>query len=175
MPNIFSAAATRSAARPRFRTAFAALALALTMAAGAQQSSPTHHPSDKDPSQGTPVLMDAMTAELHRAFTSLGKQAPGKQEADKQLPPYFLSYAVSDASAVSIRAQFGALVDSSANHVRVADVQVRIGSAKLDNTHGSHRSSAVNSMAPSVPAPEVLTSSLRATGRRKTPVLLGGL
>jgi TldD protein len=38
---------------------------------------------------------------------------------------------------VSIRAQFGALVDSSANHVRVADVQVRLGSPKLDNTHGS--------------------------------------
>jgi hypothetical protein len=79
--------------------------------------------------------MDAMTTELHRAFTSLGKQAPGKQD-DKQLPPYFLSYAVSDASAVSIRAQFGALVDSSANHERVADVQIRLGDPKLDNTHG---------------------------------------
>ncbi|HMD76515.1 MAG TPA: metallopeptidase TldD-related protein [Terracidiphilus sp.] len=87
-----------------------------------------------------------MTTELHRAFTSLGKQVPGKQESDKQLPPYFLSYSVSDASFVSIRAQYGALVDSSANHVRVADVQVRLGDPKLDNTHGTHRSSAVNSM-----------------------------
>ncbi len=87
-----------------------------------------------------------MTAELHRAFTSLGKQGPGKQESDKQLPPYFLSYSVSDASFVSIRAQYGALVDSSANHVRVADVQVRLGDPKLDNTHGTHRGSAVNSM-----------------------------
>ena len=75
----------------------------------------------------------------------LGKPV-GKPEADKQLPPYFLSYSVSDASAVSIRAQFGALVDSSANHVRVADVQVRLGSPKLDNTHGDHRASAVNSL-----------------------------
>ncbi|MGP8173357.1 MAG: TldD/PmbA family protein [Terracidiphilus sp.] len=96
--------------------------------------------------QATPVLLDAMTAELHRAFTSLGKQGPGKQESDKQLPPYFLSYSVSDASFVSIRAQYGALVDSSANHVRVADVQVRLGDPKLDNTHGTHRGSAVNSM-----------------------------
>ena len=48
--------------------------------------------------------------------------------------------------AVSIRAQFGALVDSSANHVRVADVQVRLGDPKLDNTHGDHRGSAVNSL-----------------------------
>jgi TldD protein len=82
-----------------------------------------------------------MTTELHRAFTSLGKQGD-----DKQLPPYFLSYAVSDASFVGIRAQYGALVDSSVNRMRVADVQVRVGDPKLDNTHGTHRGSAVNSM-----------------------------
>jgi len=82
-----------------------------------------------------------MTAELHRAFTSLGKQGDANQ-----LPPYFLSYSVSDASAVSIQAQFGGLVDSSANHLRVADVQVRLGSPKLDNTHGTHRGTAVTSL-----------------------------
>ncbi len=82
-----------------------------------------------------------MTTELNRAFSQLGKQG-----GDKQLPPYFLSYAVSDATSVSIRAQFGALADSSSNHVRVADVQVRLGSPALDNTHGDHRGSAVNSL-----------------------------
>ena len=82
-----------------------------------------------------------MTTELHRAFTSLGKQGD-----DKQLPPYFLSYSVGDATAVSIRAQYGALVDSSTNHIRIADVQVRVGSPALDNTHGDHRASAVNSL-----------------------------
>jgi predicted Zn-dependent protease len=97
-------------------------------------------PSPASAQSSTPILLDAMTAELHRAFTSLGKQG------DKQVPPYFLSYSVSDASAVSIRAQFGALVDSSANHVRVADVQVRLGGPTLDNTHGDHRASAVNSL-----------------------------
>jgi predicted Zn-dependent protease len=85
-----------------------------------------------------------MTAELQRAFNSLGKSAGSSDQ--KQLPPYFLSYSVSDASFVSIRAQYGALADSSANHVRVADVQVRLGDPKLDNTHGTHRGSAVNSM-----------------------------
>jgi TldD protein len=85
-----------------------------------------------------------MTTELHRAFTSLGKA--GDVLDQKQLPPYFLSYSVSDASFVSIRAQYGALADSSANHVRVADVQVRLGDPRLDNTHGTHRGSAVNSM-----------------------------
>jgi predicted Zn-dependent protease len=87
-----------------------------------------------------------MTTELHRAFTSLGRQDLNNQAADKQLPPYFLSYSVSDASNVSMRAQYGALVESSANHMRIADVQVRLGDPKLDNTHGEHRSSAVNSL-----------------------------
>lgn len=94
--------------------------------------------------QATPVLLDAMTAELHRAYTSLGKSGAAGDE--KPLPPYFLSYSVSDADMVSIRAQFGSVVDSSANRVRVADVQVRLGDPKLDNTHGTHRGTAVNSM-----------------------------
>ena len=109
--------------------ALIAITLALPGAATAQQ---------------TPALLDAMTTELHRAFTSLGKAgAPGD---DKQLPPYFLSYSVSDSSYVGIRAQYGAVVDNSASRVRVADVQVRLGDPKLDNTHGTHRGSAVNSM-----------------------------
>jgi len=95
--------------------------------------------------QPTPVLLDAMTTELHRAFTSLGKQAAAGQNPDKQLPPYFLSYAVSDASFANVQAQYGAVVNSATSHMRVADVQVRLGSQKLDNTHGTHRGSAVNS------------------------------
>jgi TldD protein len=94
----------------------------------------------------SPVLLDAMTAELHRAFSSLGRQPSGKGDGDQQQPPYFLSYSVSDASYVGIRAQYGALVESTANRIRVADVQVRLGDPKLDNTHGTHRSSAVNSL-----------------------------
>src|ERR1035437_9214250 len=132
MREISIAAERRRATRTGIRAVFTALALTLPAAAGAQQ-------------QATPILLDAMTTELHRGFTSLGKQAPGKQESEKQLPPYFLSYSVSDASFVSIRAQFGAVVDSSANQVRVADVQVRLGETKLDNTHGTHRGSAVTS------------------------------
>ena len=141
--------------------AFSAFVLALSQSAGAQQQptsvlhpanqdlsagTPVLHPANQNPAAGTPALLDAMTTELHRAFTSLGKQAPGKQDSEKQLPPYFLSYTVSDASYVAIRAQFGALVDSSASRMRVADVQVRLGDPKLDNTHGTHRSSAVNSL-----------------------------
>ncbi len=126
---------------PRF-SFFAVLAILAPLVATAQQPAP--------------VLLDVMSSELHRAFTSLGKGAvlnpattvPNASDpgANAGLPPYFLSYSVSDANAVLIRAQYGALVGSSENHVRVADVQVRLGSPSLDNTHGDHRSSAVNSL-----------------------------
>jgi TldD protein len=115
----------------RTLVAFSMLVLGLSAKGNAQQA-------------GTPVLLDAMTGELHRALTSLGKSAPADEKGP--LPPYFLSYSVSDTSYVGIRAQYGAVVDSAANHIRVADVQVRLGDPKLDNTHGTHRSSAVNSV-----------------------------
>jgi predicted Zn-dependent protease len=94
--------------------------------------------------QQTPPLLDAMTTELQRAFKSLGRSDGAAKE--NQVPPYFLSYSVSDADVVMMQAQYGALVADNANRVRVADIQVRLGDPKLDNTHGTHRGSAVNSM-----------------------------
>jgi predicted Zn-dependent protease len=102
------------------------------------------HPTTAAAQQPTPVILDAMTTELHRALTVLGK--PATAGDDKQLPPYFLSYSISDTSFVSVRAQYGALSDSSASRMRVADVQVRVGDPKLDNTHGNHRAAAVNTL-----------------------------
>jgi TldD protein len=97
------------------------------------------------PAQQTqlPPLLDTMTAELSRAMGSLGKQ-PDK--SGKQIPPYFLSYSVADATGISIRAQYGALVTSEDSRQRVLDVQMRVGDPKLDNTHGTHRSAAVNTL-----------------------------
>ena len=148
MPQKSSAANRSAALRPGFGVALAitALALALPVAACAQHIVPALHSADKNAAAGPPVLLDAMTTELHRAFTSLGRQETGNQESSKQLPPYFLSYAVSDASFVSIQAQYGAVVASSVSQLRMADVQVRVGDPKLDNTHGTHRGSAVNSL-----------------------------
>jgi predicted Zn-dependent protease len=130
-----------------------ATVLSFTLAglgASAQGKAPVIQGSVKTAASGaapsSPVLLDAMTGELQRAFNSLGKPGPNQKDADKQLPPYFLSYSVADATSVSIRAQYGALADSTSNQMRVADVQVRIGDPKLDNTHGGHRSSAVNSL-----------------------------
>ena len=138
LPEPFRSTAIKPPAKPQRRSTSLLLPL---IAAGAV---PLFVPSlPIRAQQPVPVLLGAMTAELHRAFTSLGKAAtPGD---DKQLPPYFLSYSVSDSSYVTIRATYGALADSSANRIREADVQVRVGDPKLDNTHGTHRASAVNS------------------------------
>jgi predicted Zn-dependent protease len=132
--------------------------LASPCAARAQQAASAHTPSQ------TPLLLDAMNAELHRAFTSLGKpvapslgSAPADPKGgsansatapdDKQPPPYFISYSVHDTSMLTISAQYGALTTSGGSEGRTVDVQVRVGSPGLDNTHGQHRGSAVNSMA----------------------------
>jgi predicted Zn-dependent protease len=102
----------------------------------------------------SPVLIQAMEAELTRAMASLGSTTadagitgvPGASE--KQTPkPYFISYAVADASSIEISAQYGAVTLSNQSHRRSADVQVRLGSPAQDNTHGDHRSSALMTMA----------------------------
>jgi predicted Zn-dependent protease len=89
--------------------------------------------------------MQAMDAELHRAMSELGNTptADGKTPA---LKPYFLSYSVADAQNVTITAQYGAIDGSSATHSRSADVQVRLGSPALDNTHGTHRDTALTTI-----------------------------
>jgi len=94
--------------------------------------------------------MDAMATELHRALAELGN-APERASSSKEkvppLKPYFLSYSVADAESVTITSQYGAIMNSNASHERTADVQVRLGSPAEDNTHGTHRSSALTTMA----------------------------
>ena len=94
-------------------------------------------------------LMTVLASELTRAMNTLGNDAAaGTDPAAKARSPkpYFLSYAVSDASSVAISAQFGAITSSNQSHTRTADVQVRLGEPALDNTHGDHRNSALSTI-----------------------------
>jgi predicted Zn-dependent protease len=103
------------------------------------------------------VLLTALDSEIKRAMSSLGSDAPNSQ----QPKPYFLSYAVSDATGMAISAQHGAIVNSSLAHRRTVDVQVRIGTPAEDNTHGDHRNSALTSMPlPLTDDPEAIRRSL---------------
>jgi len=88
----------------------------------------------------TPVLVDAMDAELSRAMSSLGGSDPASPK------PYFVSYAVSDTDSIAISAQYGAITSANDSRRRTADVQVRLGTPAQDNTHGDHRNSALTSM-----------------------------
>jgi TldD protein len=93
--------------------------------------------------QSSPLpLMDAMSAELNRATNGLGKDAKEGQQ-----PPYYLSYYGHDVYTVSITAQQGALLGSDTSHARMVDVVVRVGDPNLDNTHGTHRASAITTVA----------------------------
>jgi hypothetical protein len=89
------------------------------------------------------VLINALDAELQRAMSSLGADGAA---AAQQPKPYFISYAVDDATAVSIAAEYGAITNSNQGRVRSVDVQVRLGSPAEDNTHGDHRNSALTTL-----------------------------
>ncbi|MBB6145513.1 putative Zn-dependent protease [Silvibacterium bohemicum] len=91
--------------------------------------------------QSSSSLMDAMSAELSRATSSLGKDAK-----DGQQPPYYLSYSAHDVFTVALTAQQGALLNDDSGHQRVVDVVVRVGDPRLDNTHGTHRTSAITTI-----------------------------
>jgi predicted Zn-dependent protease len=105
-------------------------------------SNPVPSTTAAKPSADQAILMDTLDAELKRAMSSLGA---GSSDS-AQPKPYFLSYAVDDATSVAIAAEYGAITGSHESHVRSVDVQVRLGSPAEDNTHGDHRASALTTM-----------------------------
>ena len=72
-------------------------------------------------------LLDAMKTELNRSVVVL-------RNAD-QVPLYYLSYHVTDTDKRSISASYGAIISESNNHDRILDIDCRVGSPSLDNTH----------------------------------------
>jgi predicted Zn-dependent protease len=130
-----------------------ALVAALAVPSSAAPPRPAPHEDAGKPAAeptADPQLLDAMQAELHRAINSLGSAvgtSPAAATSTQPQPrPYFLSYSVSDAESMILTAQFGAMVNSNTSHTRTADVQVRLGTPALDNTHGVHRTSALTTM-----------------------------
>ncbi|MCE2423819.1 MAG: hypothetical protein J4F45_01750, partial [Pseudomonadales bacterium] len=71
-----------------------------------------------------PVL-DAMRTELDRSMEVLGAE---------DVPPYFLSYEITENRGVSVGASFGSLTRSDPHHQRFLDVDLRVGNHGLDNT-----------------------------------------
>lgn len=77
------------------------------------------------PKGATPVLA-AMQAELSHSLGAL-KAEP--------VPPYFLSYEVTENHAYAVSAAFGTVLDSTERRTRSLDIDLRVGDYPLDNSH----------------------------------------
>ena len=72
-----------------------------------------------------PVLA-VMQQELARSFQNLKKT---------QVPPYFLSYQLTDNHAIEITAAYGSLSSSTDQTTRLLDLDLRVGDYSLDSSH----------------------------------------
>jgi predicted Zn-dependent protease len=71
-------------------------------------------------------LLEILEDELEREITELSSQ---------EIPPYFISYSLSDVYHYLTSAAFGSLTDSNESRTRLLKVIVRVGDYSLDNTH----------------------------------------
>lgn len=78
-----------------------------------------------DAGDADPVLT-ALQAELDRMMAAL---------SDREEPPYWMQLALVDRRIVEVQATHGAAVAASDSRQRLGDVDLRLGSPELDNTH----------------------------------------
>ena len=95
--------------------------LALSWLSGSTLAAPTPPSSDR-----RLILLNALKAELARSKERL--RLPGEDG------PYFIRYLVREYDDYDMAARFGALLEDSHQHVRQANVEVRVGSYQFDNT-----------------------------------------
>lgn len=72
-------------------------------------------------------IINTMAGELNRSYQMLSRQKP--------YPLYFLQYEIMDEEQIIISASLGAITDKEETRHRYLDVDCRIGSYRLDNTH----------------------------------------
>lgn len=72
-------------------------------------------------------LLDTLKSELDRNMSVLQEKADPK--------PYFLQYGVIEQQSQSWTGTFGALQNEGKSHTRILDINLRVGSRKLDNYH----------------------------------------
>jgi predicted Zn-dependent protease len=73
----------------------------------------------------SPILA-SLKAELDRSLQTLRSQP---------VPPYFLSYEITDDQVVEVNASFGQITSSVRSRNRQLDIDLRVGDHRLDNTH----------------------------------------
>ena len=76
---------------------------------------------------GSSLVLDAMRQELARSMENFKKQP---------LPPYFLSYQITDTHSASVRGAFGTITSANdEGHIRQLNIDLRVGGPSFDNTH----------------------------------------
>jgi len=73
-------------------------------------------------------MLTAMSFELNREMRGFASQPT---------PPYFISYEIAEANTATIRGSFGAIDENIRERHRSLIVDLRVGTPKLDNTHGA--------------------------------------
>src|ERR1700722_15517068 len=82
---------------------------------------------DAKPASATaPPVLSAMQQELDRSMAGISKAEP---------PYYFISYTVADRQYSEVSGSNGALLSSTQNRARWLEVQTRVGTYQLDDTH----------------------------------------
>ncbi|MCU0611142.1 MAG: metallopeptidase TldD-related protein [Candidatus Eisenbacteria bacterium] len=77
--------------------------------------------------EASSVLLDAMEAELARAMETMGSST--------DVPLYYMQYTVTDESRFELSAADGGFNAPESSRLRYLDVDIRVGSMSLDNTH----------------------------------------
>ncbi|MCK4304029.1 MAG: peptidase U62 [Candidatus Eisenbacteria sp.] len=78
-------------------------------------------------SEASVNLLDVMSAELDRSMENLAEAS--------EVPMYYLQYAVTERCAYDVSVQNGGFREPHRSHRRYLDVNLRVGSMELDNTH----------------------------------------
>lgn len=82
--------------------------------------------ADRPADAPAPAVLTAMQAELSRSMEAMSAADP---------PAYFISYTVSDRQYTNVSGSNGALLSSTADRARWLEVQSRVGTYQLDDTH----------------------------------------
>lgn len=72
------------------------------------------------------AVIKAAETELQRAM---------KELSNEQLPPYFISYGITDKYEYSLTASFGKITVDNESKSRTLDIDLRVGSYDFDNSH----------------------------------------
>jgi TldD protein len=72
------------------------------------------------------ILLDAAEKELKRSM---------EQYSEKDNPPYFIAYAITEKQTFNVVASFGKTRTETDQKQRFLDIDLRVGDYKFDNTH----------------------------------------